>query len=473
MISRGKKAYLGPALSALMMRRAATQTNKGLSRIMLIMGVILMTTTIRAPITANPSVIIAAGGLRQVALESDQAPGEIGGAYSKIDSAAVDDAGDVIFIARLSNSVVSSAILLKSGDATRVLIRAGDQAPQGGRYKKFLELDRSFYGYNGVNIAFSIFRAELESGSAREGIFLVSPDAVQTIALAGRRSPRGFTYKSFSQPTIVTEKGNQGVGAFVSFVAMMEEGKKSIIMKPSLSGLEEILTTGDKLGTKEVNDFIISQAGAEAVSSVADICDTDSGKCFKEVILVALGNIISGSNLKSKGHVESFGRIKRILTPPAIGFQVSVASVTFKSGLNALAARDVLAEAQVFAKAGDPAPGLPNETIQSFDSPISNTQFPYPADVQKPPFGIVSTIRLSGGRSALWLWLLKFQDPHIPDTKLLLIEGDNPSGGQDSGLHGFIPIKLTNRGTVLLRATAGEGSKAHDGLFVVDGVFEQ
>jgi len=213
-----------------------------------------MTTTMTAPARMKTSVASAAGNLRMVALESGGAPAEIGGTYSKIISAAVDDSSDVAFSATPSGSSASGAILLMSGDTSRVLLRTGDKAPDGSAYTKFDELDRSFYGYNGVDTAFMIFRAELEGGSASEGLFLMKPDGVQAVALAGGNSPRGFSYKSFSQPTLITEHSVRGLEWTLTFIALMEEGNKSVVTMSSIFSPEE-LTTGDKLGENEVKDL--------------------------------------------------------------------------------------------------------------------------------------------------------------------------------------------------------------------------
>src|SRR5262249_12868396 len=155
-------------------------------------------------------------------------------------------------------------------------------------------------------------------------------------------------------------------------------------------------TTGDNLGGSVVQDFVISQAAAEAVSCVADLSDASSGKSFKDVVLVALGNIISGTNLRIGGRIAGFGKIKRVFPPSALAFQTSVVPDAFKGGLNALAARDALATAGVIAEAGDDAPGISGETILAFGSTVANSQFPQPFGTPKPPLGVASSVQLSG-----------------------------------------------------------------------------
>jgi hypothetical protein len=441
----------------------------------LVIGVIAMITTMIAPMiapaTMNASATTAASQPRLIALEGSPGPAEIGGTYSKIISAAVDNSGDVAFSATLSDSSASSAILLKSADTIRVLLRSGDKAPDGSTYKKFDELDRSFYGFNGVDAALMIFRAELEGGSASEGLFLMKPDRMQVIALAGGKSPRGFTYKSFARPTLIAEHSNRGLEWTLTFIGLMEEGNKSLVNMFSISQPEE-WTTGDQLGNAVLRDFVISQMGGEAVSAVADMHDLSSDRNYKEVIFIG-GNILSGTNFRTRGRIKGFGRIKQILTPPAINFQVSIASVVFKGGQSAIVAREVLGGAFAIAAAGDPAPGLAGETIQSFGPPVSNAVFPFESSTQRFPDGIVSVVKLSGGRSALWLWTRKvvFPGPDIIQTKLVWLEGDTTTEGQVA--RNFSPIKLSDKGTLLLRGTIGEGISAREGLFVIDGLFDE
>src|SRR5262249_30960986 len=132
---------------------------------------------------------------------------------------------------------------------------------------------------------------------------------------------------------------------------------------------------------------------------------------------------------------------------------------------------EVFGDAFVIGKSGDPAPGLDNEAIQSFGAPVANPSFPFPFDVQRPPSGIVSVVTLSTGRSALWLWLRTFRGIGIapPETRVLLLEAT--TDGQV--VRDFSPLKLSDTGSLLLRGTVGEGSAAREGLFLMDGLFDE
>jgi hypothetical protein len=82
----------------------------------------------------------------------------------------------------------------------------------------------------------------------------------------------------------------------------------------------------------------------------------------------------------------------------------------------------------------------------------------------------LSTVRLSNGKTALWAHIFRFGGATEAETKLLFIEG-SPNEGQSLQLRSVIPLKVNNNGTVLLRATVGEGVDAREGVFVIDGLF--
>lgn len=443
-----------------------------------------MTTTMIAPVTMNASATTAVSQPRLIALEGSPAPAEIGGTYSKIISAAVDNSGDVVFSATLSDSTASSAILLKSGDTTRMLLRSGDKAPDGSTYKKFDELDGSYYKReDGRDGRFLIFRAELESSSVSEGLFLWTPAGVQAIALEDGQSPMGNTYKSFVQPMVISETSIKGVVPLYAFVAIMEDGKKSFIMVPDFAvgrpddaSSQEFLSTGLVLGDKVVEDFVISRLGAEGVSCIAQVRNLNDNTSYKEFIFVGYGYIHHGGPIRQGAKLKPIGKIRRFVTPPSIFFQNGVAILQLKGGTRALVTQDVLLGPVILAKTGDPAPGLIGKTLQGFGSPVSTPDWPV-ADTPfsaRVPTGIVCPVQLGGGQSALWLWTRKvaFPGPDIIETKLLLV-GGKTDDGQGPMLQSFSPINITNRGALLLRGTVGEGGQAREGLFVIEGLFDE
>src|SRR5215467_5805672 len=119
--------------------------------------------------------------LAVIALEGDQAPAEIGGTYSTIESISIAPSGEVAFSAVLSGSMASSALLLTSGNTTRAILRAGDATPAGGSFSAFHELDIA-------DRDFLLFRADLAGIPSVEGVFLWTTQGVQTVQLAGDKT---------------------------------------------------------------------------------------------------------------------------------------------------------------------------------------------------------------------------------------------------------------------------------------------
>ena len=386
---------------------------------------------------------------------------ELGGAYL-IDAATIDDTGAVAFIGAVAGSSENSAVFLQTSEGTRPLIKAGDRAPGGGKYEQFLELDLAHFIWQGVERTFLVFRAKLEGSRPHEGIFLWSSlDTTEVIALTGTTSLRGATYRSFSQPTITAASGNGTVSYFLAFIAVTAEGNKLLIQKSSHSDLEEVLATGATVGNGVVGNFVMSRMGAFVVSCVAEIRHNGKGKPFNEVLIVGPGYVIAGGTLREGTNFEGTGRVKRILAPPTVAFQVSFVAVEFKNQLSAIVARDVFGLPGLVAKTGEPIRGSVDETIQSFGPPITNARIPISG-----PQAIVSRVRLSSGRSALWSHVFKFGGANEAETKLLFTEGTH------NELSSVVPLKVNNHGALLLRATIGEGTSAREGVFVMNGLFD-
>jgi hypothetical protein len=398
--------------------------------------------------------------------ESDPAPVEVGGSYSKIESVAINDDGDVAFSATLANSTVNSAIFITTGGNIRAVLRSGQETPAGGSYKTFAELDFSSLRTDEVQGSFLLFRAELEGGSAMEGLFVWSPEEVGVIALAGSKSPRNNTYRSFAQPTIVAVSPTSGISFQAVFIAMMEDGRKSVISnRPYLPVSERVLetiSTGDRLNRKKVRDLKISRLGGLMVSCVAEM--GKGGRRFDELILVGSGFIIHDTGFEDGVKFPTLKKVKEIFAPPAISLQLALVAIKFKRGKIGLASLDVLGTSTVFAITGQPAPGLPHETIESFDPPLSNANFPLAAS-----FWGASTVRLSSGRQALWFSQLSGGAAIEP--KLLLPQDE--LNGQDSVLESFSAVKLNNNGTMLMRGKVRDGDVMRELVFVMDGLFDQ
>jgi hypothetical protein len=400
---------------------------------------------------------IAVGDLRVLALEGDTAPDDVGGTYEQIHAGAINDAGIVAFSASLDGASTSSAIVLLSGDSPRVLLRAGDTAPGGGFYRSFGELDLGDGG-------FLLFQASLDGGAASEGVFLWTPEGVQVVARTGGRSSRGGTYAAFAQLTITSCKLEAGPYYQLAFVATMGGGRRSIVLQSSYEAVAELLSTGDSLGKDMVDDLAISRLGA-SLSCVVDIRRSKQRR--RKAILVQNGLITHGDALRERMRLPGLGKVTRLLAPPAANLQEGFVALEFECGGSGLATREVAGDSQVFVKTGDPAPGLLGVCIERFGAPGTNSGVPVPGR-----FGVASTVWLSNGCAALWAGVFAQQIPLTGHAIMPLIEGDSTDDERSLIVRAFTPLKLTNNGALLLRATLEGGGTTHEGLLLLDGLFD-
>ncbi|MFL6192555.1 MAG: hypothetical protein ACJ75H_00180 [Thermoanaerobaculia bacterium] len=399
-----------------------------------------------------------------IAFEADPAPAELGGAYAKIHASAFSDAGDVAFSVSLKGSKTDGAVLLRTADGPRVIVRSGDRSPEGGRFAAFGELDATFIRAGRLESSIVLFRATLEGCAAAEGLFLWTPDELKPVALAGGTSPRGKTYQSFSQITIDSLRGDSPK---LAFVAAMEDGSESIILQPLFGDAtpNEVLATGDLLKENVVDGFVISRMGL-SLSCVAGLRHPQlKRKRTREVIALDRGFILHDSPLKEKTKMPSFGRLKHIVGRPAVNFQDGFVALEFEDGATALAQRMMDGDACIFARSGGPAPGFSGPFVESFGPPVANSLSPNVPGFA-PCFWIASAVRLPRGKKALWLGRYTNKAPLLGEAVLVRPEEIRFENGPERSFRSFSPVKLNNHGDLLLRGSVQGEDGAREGIFV-------
>lgn len=396
---------------------------------------------------------------RLVALEGAAGPAELGGVYSTIHAATISEDGDVAFSATLAGGSAGGAVVLQTGEGARSILRSGQEAPAGGRYAAFDELDMTTRVAAGEAEKVLLFRAALDGGPASEGVFAWTPSDVKPVARAGGRSPRGRVYRSFGQLT-VESFGDSLVS--LAFVATMDDGTKSIVMQTLGEAPVEILSTGDRLGDETVEGFSISRLGL-SLSCVADLRHTGTGARGAEAIVVHDGFVLSGGTLRTGADVPTVGRVRRLLGTPGLNSQDGFVAVEFDGGACGLARRDVLGDSVFFTRTGDAAPGLRAQTISRFGPPVANS-LPLDTAGLNGSFAVASQVTLADRRAGVWLGTFDSKSPMRGTAKLLLLD-DYASGAPS-------PLKLTNRGALLLRAPVQVGGTPRVGLLVADSLFD-
>ena len=417
--------------------------------------------------TASPALAV-------IALEGDQAPAQIGGTYSTIESSSIAPSGEVAFSAVLSGSMASSALLLTSGNTTRAILRAGDATPAGGSFSAFHELDIA-------DSDFLLFRADLAGIPSAEGVFLWTAQGVQTVQLAGDKTNGfahpGLTYRSFSQLTINSFL-NTTTGTFspaFAFVADLEEDQKqAVVWKDYAEPVLTVLVSGDSIVPKEIMDrFVIARLARFGLTFVADCHRAHGNHEFRRPIVFPVGSaIVFTPSFVEGAHLPPLGKLRQLDDPPSVTTQsqVYLKAELSRNGraVSGILVNEVLLPIEVLVRTGDAAPGLQDQTIVELGPPVSN-----PGEISGPipPHGVVTAIQLSDGRQALWVAILQnVLTGFTESTSLALIGGSTGKPGQPT-LTSFNPVKLTNSGALLLRGTAGDGSSTRAGVFVLSGLF--
>jgi hypothetical protein len=248
---------------------------------------------------AAEGIFVAGGGrLRAVALAGAAAPGIGGGTLTTLDAPALNDRGEVAFLAgvRRGRDMLES-IYVRSGNGLRKVVASGDAVPGGGTFVAFgpPALD------NRGRIAFA---AIVERGVAG-GLFLAAADGIRKIAGAGEDSPLGGFFLRFSERVMLNDAG------VVAFHAVLKDAPvRSAIMVAADGGLRVVAALGDPapgggrfshfglwpaLARAEVVAFVASVDGGPAPVAVVVAHKTEATKA------AGAGDAVGGGTIGSFG----------------------------------------------------------------------------------------------------------------------------------------------------------------------------
>ena len=139
--------------------------------------------------------------VRVVALAGATAPGIPSGTLAGVDVPAINDRGDVAYLASVRRGRESlEAIYLHAGGRTRKVVAQGDPAPAGGTFAAF-----GPPSLNGSGIV--AFGAVVEGRAAPGGVFLAKGDAVRMVVGAGDETPDGGIFAKFSERVALNAAG--------------------------------------------------------------------------------------------------------------------------------------------------------------------------------------------------------------------------------------------------------------------------
>lgn len=174
------------------------------------------------------------GRLSKLVASGDRAPG--GGNFTSFGNPALNNKGEVAFGAVIEQGPILGGIFLSSGKEIRPVLAAGSPAPTGGIFARFSErLDLNDAGT-------IVFSAVLRQGGPEAAVFAVENDVPRALAAVGQAAPGGGTYAAFvSWPAM----GNDGA---VAFLASLDGGPDGLaIYLAGADGVKRVAAIGDAL----------------------------------------------------------------------------------------------------------------------------------------------------------------------------------------------------------------------------------
>lgn len=184
--------------------------------------------------TVEGIFVSSRGTLQAVAVAGQPAPGIASGTFASLDFPALNDRGDVAFLATVRRGRETvEAIHLRSGGRVRKVVSQEDPAPAGGAFTAF---GAPTLNNRGV-VAFA---AVVEGRGVPGGVFTVLDGRVRMLAGAGDSTPLGGVFAKFSERVAVDEAGS------VAFIALLKGASvPSALFVAEEDRLRKVVALGD------------------------------------------------------------------------------------------------------------------------------------------------------------------------------------------------------------------------------------
>jgi hypothetical protein len=184
----------------------------------------------------------AGGKLRKVVAQGDPAPA--GGSFAGFGAPVLNNKGVVGFAAAVEGKAVPGGIFLTTGDQVRMLVGAGDDTPIGGIFFKFSER----FSLNDAGTV--AFNAVLKDAPAAGGQFVVQAGRVLKVAVVGDAAPGGGAFSHFGLWPGLNARGT------LAFVASVDGGPSPMaVFVGNPARLERIAGIGDDLPGGRLQSF--------------------------------------------------------------------------------------------------------------------------------------------------------------------------------------------------------------------------
>jgi len=256
-------------------------------------GDVAFAATVAGGRTVEGIFVRGPGGLRSVVLTGGAAPGLPSGTIAAVDAPALNDHGDVAFLAsvRRGREIVEAVCLVSGGRLTKVVAQ-GDPAPAGGTFAGF--------GPPVINNRRRVaFAAVVEGRAVPGGVFMASGPTIRMVTGAGSVTPIGGIFVKFSERvglngtdsvafTAVLKNSEAEQGVFVvdddqpRKVAALGESAPGggsyahFSLWPALAGDGSVAFAAAVDGSPvQVAAFVVSPRGARRVVALGDALPSD------------------------------------------------------------------------------------------------------------------------------------------------------------------------------------------------------
>jgi hypothetical protein len=186
---------------------------------------------------ASEGLLLADNGtLKTIALSGTDAPGIVSGTFVEFDLPALNDVDDVVFVATIRRGRETLPVLyLWSNGRLRKLVAAGDLAPGGGTFAQF--------GVPAINNnGLVAFPATIERGTVLGGLFLAGTVSTRLLVGAGETAPNGAMLTRFSERIALSDTDNVAFGAHLGTGTRAE----GVFTANPVTGLTPVAIVGDE-----------------------------------------------------------------------------------------------------------------------------------------------------------------------------------------------------------------------------------
>ncbi len=201
--------------------------------------------------TLDGIYLAAKGQLTKVAAAGDPAPG--GGSFSALAVPVLNVGGTIAFAAVVEGGPIQGGIFAAGkNNALRQVVGAGNAAPGGGVFTRISEhvgIDDS------GRVAFGAF---LGQGGPRAGVFTVADGTITPVALLGNAAPGGGTFAAFGDAPSMAPDGR------LAFIAAIDGGSGTTgVYAGGPDGLVRVAGPGDAVaGGRRIGDFPLNASVA-------------------------------------------------------------------------------------------------------------------------------------------------------------------------------------------------------------------